>query len=137
MPDTPGHIVFRLAAGVITAAAFLVIGIVGGDGFTPSNGLEFVEWFLGPGAIACLAGWRRDPVAARLIYLGGIVGATAVAWAAGAVGVEPGADPAMRSSYHLMLILIAAGIAAVVGLAAVVAGFWLGRRLAWWRHNPT
>jgi len=137
MRDTSGHIVFRLVAGVIVVAAFLMIGIAGGDGFNPSNLLEFFGWFLGPAAIACLAGWRRDPVAARLIYLGGIVGAIAVAWAAGAVGVEPGADPAMRSSYHMMLILIAAGITAVVGFAAVVVGYWLGRRLVKWRHRPT
>jgi hypothetical protein len=74
--------------------------------------------------------WRRNLVAARLIYLGGIAGASAVAWAAGAVGVEPTADPAMRSSYYAMLIVIAAGVSAVVGFAVVAAGYWLVRRLA-------
>jgi hypothetical protein len=121
---------FRLAAGAVTVAAFLVIGLAGGEGFNPNSLPDFLMWFLAPGAVAGLAGWRRDRVAARLIYVGGIVGATAVAWAAGAIGVEPGADPAMRSSYYMMLIVIAAGVSAVVGVAVVAAGYWLGHRLA-------
>jgi hypothetical protein len=36
----------------------------------------------------------------------------------------------MRASYHAMLVVIAAGIAAVVGLAVVAAGYWVGRRVA-------
>jgi hypothetical protein len=36
----------------------------------------------------------------------------------------------MRSSYYMMLIVIAAGVSAVVGVAVVAAGYWLGYRLA-------
>ena len=63
----------------------------------------------------------------KVIYLGGIAGATIVAVAAGAVGVEPGADPAMRSSYYGMLIFLAAAVAAVLGLLVVAGGYLVGR----------
>ena len=71
-----------------------------------------------------MVGYR---VAALVIYLGGIVGATIVAVAAGAVGVEPGADPAMRSSYYGMLVFLAAAVAAVLGLFVVAGGYLVGR----------
>ena len=110
---------FWLSAGVITVVAWLVIG-TGHDNL-----------YLGPyvvlAALACLAGWRRDRVAALVIYLGGIIGGTTVAVAAGAVGVEPGADSAMRSSYYAMLVIIAAAVAAVLGLVAVAGGYLVGR----------
>jgi hypothetical protein len=61
------------------------------------------------------------------VYLGGIVGAAAVAWAAGAPEVEPDADPAMRDAYELMVTVIAAGASAVLGFLGVVAGYSLGR----------
>ncbi len=87
--------------------------------------------YLGPylalGALACLAGWWGDRVAALVIYVGGIVGATIVAVSAGAVGVEPGADPAMRSSYYGMLDFLAAAVAAVLGLFVVAGGYLVGR----------
>ena len=105
--------------GLITVAAWLVIGTGGGP-------LPLAPFFVA-GALACLVGWRRDPVAARVIYVGGIIGAAAVAWAAGPVGVEQGADPAMRSSYYAMLVVIAAGVSAALGAFVVVAGYWLGR----------
>jgi hypothetical protein len=78
-------------------------------------------------ALSCLAGWWGDRVAALVIYVGGIVGATTVAVAAGAVGVEPGADPAMRSSYYGMLVFLAAAVAAVLGLFVVAGGYLVGR----------
>lgn len=119
MHDTSRRVGLWLAAGVITVVAWLVIG----------TGHDNV--YLGPyvalGALACLAGWRRDPIAALVIYLGGIVGATTVAVAAGAVGVEPDADPAMRSSYYAMLVIIAAAVATVVGLLVVAVGYQVGR----------
>ena len=120
------HLGFWLSVGLITVAASLLGGTAGTS--------QSLAPFLVTGALACLAGWRRDPVAARVIYVGGIVGAAAVAWAAGPVGVEPRADPAMRSSYYVMLIVIAAGFSAVLGAGVVVAGYWLGR-LATRRRN--
>jgi hypothetical protein len=119
MQDTSRRIGLWVCAGVITVAAWLVIGS------------DHDNAYLGPyvalGALACLAGWRGDRVAALVIYLGGIVGATAVALAAGAVGVEPGADPAMRSSYYAMLVIIAAAVAAVIGLLVVAVSYQVGR----------
>jgi hypothetical protein len=35
----------------------------------------------------------------------------------------------MRSSYHMMLVVIAAGIAAILGGLEILAGYWLGRRI--------
>lgn len=125
MRDSYAHIGFRLSAGVISMAAWLVIAtMVGND---RGDLLAVLAPFAALGVLACLAGRRGDPVAAYAILLGGIVGATVVAWAAGAVGVEPGADPAMRSSYHAMLVIIAAAIAAVVGSLVVLAGYQIGR----------
>jgi len=119
MQDGPARITLWLAAGVTTVAAWLLIG-------TGHNNA-----YLGPyvalGALACVAGWRGDRVAAVAIYLGGIIGATAVAWAAGAVGVEPGQDPAMRSSYHAMLVIVALAVSAVLGSVVVGVGYLLGR----------
>jgi hypothetical protein len=111
-------------------ASFLLLGAAGDAGFRQRTALELLAWFVAPGVLALVAGSRRDPLAARLIYVAGIGAAGAIAWAGGAVGVEPGADPAMRASYHAMLVVIAAGIAAVVGLAVVAAGYWVGRRVA-------
>jgi hypothetical protein len=135
MGDAARRVGYPLVAAVLTLASFLIIGIAGGDGFRQRTVLELLAWFIAPAALAFVAGLRRDPIASRLIYLAGIVGAVAVAWAGGAVGVEPGADPAMRSSYFAMLIVIAAGIAAVVGLVVVAAGYWVGRRLVAWRSG--
>ena len=122
MQDGPGRIGLWLAAGVTTVAAWLVIGT--------DHDNAYLGPFVALGALACVAGWRDDRVAALAIYLGGIVGAMAVAWAAGAVGVERGADPAMRSSYHAMLVFLAAVVAAVLGSVVVTAGYLLGR-LSW------
>jgi hypothetical protein len=129
MRDAARRVGYPLVAAALTLASFLIMGIAGGDGFRQGTVLELLAWFVAPAALAFVAGLRRDPVASRLVYLAGIVGATAVAWAGGAVGVEPDADPAMRSSYHMMLIVIAAGIAAVVGLVAAAAAYWAGRRV--------
>ena len=128
----PAPIGRTLARGVATAAtfgAFLGIGAAGGEGFAPSTLLEFLGWFLVPGVCGVVAGARRDSTMAKLTYLSGIAGATAVAWAAGPVGVLPGADPAMRSSYYAMLVAIAAAVSAVLGSLVVGGGYWLGRRL--------
>jgi len=46
--------------------------------------------------------------------------------AAGAVGVEPGEDPAMRSAYLGMLVFLAAAVAAALGLFVVA-----GRGVTW------
>lgn len=119
MRDTSRRIGFWLSAGVITVAAWLVIG----TGHTN----DYLGPYVALGALACLAGSRGDRIAALVIYLGGIVGATTVAWAAGAVGVEPGADPAMRSSYYGMLVFLAAAVAAVIGLFVVAGGYLVGR----------
>jgi hypothetical protein len=119
MQETPRRIGLWLSAGVITVAAWLVIG-TGHDN-------SYLGPYLVLGALACLAGWRGDRVAALVIYLGGVVGATAVAVAAGAIGVEPDADPAMRSSYYGMLVFLAAAVAAVLGLLVVAGGYLVGR----------
>ena len=119
MQNPSRRIGLALSAGVITVAAWLVIG-TGHD-----------NAYLGPyvalAALACLAGWWGDRVVALVIYVGGIAGATIVAVAAGAVGVEPGADPAMRSSYYGMLVFLAAAVAAVLGLVVVAGGYLVGR----------
>ena len=113
------RIVLWAAVGVMSVAAWLLIG----------SGHD--NTYLGPyvalAGLAGLAGWWHDRVAALVTYVGGIVGATVVAVAAGAVGVEPGADPAMRSSYYAMLVIIAASVAAVLGLVAVAGGYFVGR----------
>lgn len=119
MQDTSRRIGLWVCAGVITVAAWLVIG--------SGHDNAYLGPYVALGALACLAGWRGDRVAALVIYLGGIVGATAVALAAGAVGVEPGADPAMRSSYYAMLVIIAAAVAAVIGLLVVAVSYQVGR----------
>ena len=119
MQDGPRHIGLWLAASVTTVATWLLIG-TGHDN-------AYLGPFVTLAVLACAAGWRGDPVAALAIYLGGIVGATAVAWAAGAVGVERGADPAMRSSYHAMLVFLGASVAAVLGSVVVSGGYLLGR----------
>jgi hypothetical protein len=119
MQPTYRRIGLGLSAGVITVAAWLMIG-TGHDNSYPGP-------YVALAALACLAGWSGDRLAARVIYLGGIVGATAVAVAAGAVGVEPDADPAMRSSYYAMLVIIAAAVAAVIGLLVVAVGYQVGR----------
>lgn len=119
MRDGPLRIGLWLSAAVTAAATWLVIG-TGHDN-------AYLGPFVALGALACVAGWRGDRVAALAIYLGGIVGATVVAWAADAVGVEPGADPAMRSSYHAMLVIVAAGVSVVLGSVIVGAGYLMGR----------
>ena len=119
MLEGPRRYGLWLSAGVTTVGAWLVIGTDHDD--------TYLGPFLALGALACVAGWRGDRVAALAIYLGGIVGATAVAWAAGAVGVERAADPALRSSYHAMLVFLAAAVAAVLGSVVVAAGYLLGR----------
>lgn len=119
MQDTSRRIGLWVCAGVITVAAWLVIG--------SGHDNAYLGPYVALGALACLAGWRGDRVAALVIYLGGIVAATAVALAAGAVGVEPGADPAMRSSYYAMLVIIAAAVAAVIGLLVVAVSYQVGR----------
>jgi len=112
---------FWLSAGVITVVAWLVTG-TGHDNL-----------YLGPyvvlGALACLAGWRRDRVAALVIYLGGIIGAMAVAWSAGPVGVRDDGINFIesRSAYFEMLVIIAAAVAAVLGLLVVAGGYLVGR----------
>jgi len=130
------HIAFRLSAGVFVVASWLAIGIGGGlalrtPGRTTVHDIVdlfgLLAWFVVPGALACLAGWRRDRVAALLICLSGIVGAAVVAWVAGVPEVELGADPAMRSGYQLMVVFIAAGLSALLGSVVVVIGYLLGR----------
>lgn len=125
MRDRGSPVGFRLSVGAASVAAWLVVAtIVGND---RGDVFAVLAPFAGVGVLASLAGWRTDAMAAVAIYLGGIVGATTVAWAAGAVGVEPGADPAMRTSYHATLIVIAAAIAAMVGSVIVFVGYRLGR----------
>ena len=118
----------RLIAGLIAVAAWLLFGWAAGwtSGLAP---------YIALGVLAVLAGWRADAVAAWLIYLGGIVGAWAVTWAAGPVGVSAGADPNMRAGYHVMLIVIAAASSAVIGLPVVWGAYWLGRRVR--GHKPS
>jgi hypothetical protein len=121
----------RLLAGLIAVAAWLLFGWASGWSYLGSPngpGAYGVAPYIAIGVLAVLAGWRTDPVAAWLIYLGGIVGATAVAWAAGPVGVLAGADPNMRASYYASLIVIAAAISAVLGLFVVWGGYWLARQ---------
>jgi hypothetical protein len=118
MHVTSRRIALWVSAGVITVAAWLVIG--------SGHDNAYLGPYLVLGALACLAGWWGDRVAALVIYLGGIVGATIVAVAAGAVGVEPGADPAMRSSYYGMLVFLAVAVASVLGLFVVAGGYLVG-----------
>ena len=118
MQYTPRRVGLWVCAGVITVAATLVIG----TGHTN----DYPGPYVALAALACLSGWWGDRVAALVIYLGGIVGGTIVAVAAGAVGVEPGADPAMRSSYYGMLVFLAATVAAVLGLLVVAGGYLVG-----------
>jgi hypothetical protein len=107
-----------LFAGVIAVAATVVIGW-GHDN-------AYVGPYLALAVLASLAGWWRHRNAALAIYVGGIVGSTIVALGAGAVGVEPGADPAMRSSYYAMLVVLAGAVAAVLGLVVVPGGYLVG-----------
>jgi hypothetical protein len=121
----------RPLAGLIAVAVWLLFGWASGWSYLggPNGPGAFgVAPYIGIGVLAVLAGRRTDPVAAWLIYLGGIVGATAVAWAAGPVGVAAGADPNMRASYYASLIVIAAAISAVLGLFVVWGGYWLARQ---------
>lgn len=123
----------RFLAVLIAVAAWLLFGWAAGWSYLGSSqpngaGAYGVAPYIAIGVLAVLAGRRADPVAAWLIYLGGIVGATAVAWAAGPVGVVAGADPNMRASYYASLIVIAAAISAVIGLFVVWGGYWLGRQ---------
>ncbi len=120
----------RLLAGLIAVAAWLLFGWASGWrylGGPNGPGAYGVAPYIAIGVLAVLAGRRTDPVAAWLIYVGGIVGATAVAWAAGPVGVAVGADPNMRASYYASLIVIAAAVSAVLGLVVVWGGYWLAR----------
>jgi hypothetical protein len=110
-----------LSAGVITVTATLLIG--------SGHDNAYLGPYVAIGLLSCLAGWRDDRVAAFAIYLGGIVGATIVAVAAGAVGVEPGEDPAMRSAYFGMLVFLAAAVTAALGLFVVAGGYLVGRLL--------
>ena len=117
---------FWLSAGVITVVAWLVIG-TGHDNL-----------YLGPyvvlGALACLAGWRGDRVAALVIYLGGIVGARTVAWAPGADWYSSAEDPAHRQGYFNLVVTMAGSVAAVLGLLVVVGGYLVGRAVR--RRKP-
>ena len=117
---------FWLSAGAITVVAWLVIG----TGHT--------NLYLGPyvvlAALACLAGWWGDRVAALVIYLGGIVGATTVAWAPGADWYSSAEDPAHRQGYFEMVVIMAGVVAAVLGLLVVVGGYLVGRAIR--RRKP-
>ena len=130
-PGTPERGSFRriglwMAVGGIAFAVWLVIAaIVGND---RASLFTVLAPSLALGVLASFAGWRGDRHAAFAIVVGGIAAAAAIAWAAGAVGVEPGADPAMRSSYHAMLVVIAGATAAIVASLSVATGYVLGRR---------
>jgi hypothetical protein len=118
----------RFLAGLTAVAAWLLFGWTSGWSYLGKGaGANGVAPYIAMGVLAILAGWRTDPVAAWLIYLGGIIGASAVAWAAGPVGVLPEADPKMRASYYAQLIVIAGAISAVLGLFAVWGPYWLAR----------
>ncbi len=129
--STTGGTGVRLAGGLLAVVAWLLVGwaakwsYLGGPNMTWGYG---VAPYVALGVLAVLAGRRADRVAALLIYLGGIIGATTLAWVAGPVGVEAGAAPELRAGYFMMLVIIAAGISAVVGLVAVWGGYWLGRQ---------
>jgi len=126
-----------LSVGVIAVAVYLVVAMIFADDRRDNHAI--LAPILALGVLACPAGWRRDPVVAYAILIGGTVGATAVAWSAGAVGVESGADPAMRSSYHAMLVFIAAAVTLAGGSLAVLAGYQLGclvRRVTRRPDNP-
>lgn len=120
----------RLVAGPIAVAAWLLFGWTSGWSYLGGSnepGAYGVAPYISVGALAFLAGQRSDRVAAWLTYLGGIVGAIAVAWAAGPVGVVAGADPDMHASYYVSLIVIAAAISALLGLFVVWGAYRLGR----------
>jgi hypothetical protein len=121
----------RLLAGLLAVAAWLLFGWASGWSYLggpDGPGAYGFAPYIAIGVLAFLAGWRTDPVAAWLIYLGGIIGAAAVAWAAGPVGVVAGADPNMRASYYASLIVIAAATSAVLGLFVVWGSYWLARQ---------
>ena len=123
----------RLAAGVIAAVAWPLT--------TTSERIGDPVVLLPPlvvlGVVACLAGWLADRSAAVAAWVGGTVGAAVVVWAAGPVGVLPAEDSAMRSAYHSMLIMVAAGTAAVLGAIAVVGGYLLGRLIVGLRETAS
>jgi hypothetical protein len=122
----------RLLAGLIAVAAWLLFGWTSGWSYLGGPkpvGAYGVAPYVAIGVLALLAGRWADRVAAWLVYLGGIAGAAVVAWAAGPVGVFPDADPNMRSSYYASLIVIAAGISAVLGAIVVWGAYWLARRV--------
>ncbi len=142
--DAPGQVIFRVGAGVATFASWLALGAggqalrtpgrAGVDGMADLVGL--VAWFAAAAALAGLAGWRHDWIAAAAVYLGGIVGAAAVAWAAGVPEVVPGEPSAMRTAYHGMVMMVAAGMSAVLGALVVTAAYGLGRLLGRARGRP-
>ena len=115
-----------LSAGVITVVAWLVIGM--------GHDWNYLGPFVALAALACLAGWRGDRVAALVIYLGGIVGASIVAWAPGADWYSYAEDPAHRQGYFEMYVFLAGAVAAVFGLVAVAGGYVVGRAIR--RRKP-
>ena len=122
----------RLLAALIAVAAWVLFGWTSGWSYLGSQkpvGAYGVAPYVAIGVLALLAGRWADRVAAWLVYVGGIAGAAVVAWAAGPVGVFPDADPNMRSSYYASLIVIAAGISAVLGAIVVWGAYWLARRV--------
>ena len=119
MQVTSRRVGLWLSAGVITVAAWLVIG--------SGHDNAYLGPYLALGVLACLAGWRGDRVAALVIYLGGIVGASIVAWAPGADWYSSAEDPAHRLGYFQMYVFLAAAVAAVLGPVAVAGGYLVGR----------
>jgi hypothetical protein len=97
-----------LFAGVIAVAVYLVVAMIFADDRRDYHAIQAP--ILALGVLACPAGWRRDPVVAFAILIGGIVGATAVAWSAGPV-----------------IVMIMAAVAAAGGSLTVSAGYLLGR----------
>jgi hypothetical protein len=131
MPSTSRAVGVPLTAALIAVAAWLLYGWAAGwrylGGPNEAGALGLAP-YVGLGLLAVLAGRRANPAAAWLILLGGIIGAAAVAWVAGPVGVEAGADPNMRAGYFVSLVVIAGAISAVAGAFVVWAGYFLGRR---------
>jgi hypothetical protein len=127
------RVALRVGGGLAAFAWWLALGMIGmrlPSRMSVSDGgdvLGVLAWFTATAALAAVAGWQRDWVMALAVLLGGILGAAVAQWAAGVPEVEPGADPAMRSFYEQMVLIIAAGFAAVVGLLVVVAGYAVGR----------